>query len=338
VKIVCSILFVGLLATSTAHAQFGDRFETEAGAAAFPSAATPSEDSQSSVQRWKIGFSILAKNGPCGGIFATVPVPTDWPEQSVRTIDELTDVSPQVSRVKFRTLSGGVKQMLVTIPNLRAGDEAHAFMTFEVTKKTITPPENVESLSIPSRIPRTLRPFIGTSPYIESTDDEIEAKAAEIVAGKEGAWERVEAIYDWVRANVEYKNGPIKGALAAFKDGDGDCEELTSLFVAFCRANDIPARAIWLHEHCYPEFYLMDAEGKGHWIPCQAAGTRNFGGMFDKRPILQKGDKFKVPETKRYERYVKVHLSAKSVKGSGGPEVKFVREEVSAEQPFVGIR
>ena len=43
---------------------------------------------------------------------------------------------------------------------------------------------------------------------------------------------------------------------AALRDGTGDCEELSSLFIALCRAHGIPARTVWVPDHCYPEFYL----------------------------------------------------------------------------------
>ena len=76
----------------------------------------------------------------------------------------------------------------------------------------------------------------------------------------------------------------IEGARQALDDGFGDCEELTSLFVAMCRAVGIPARCVWVPGHCYPEFYLEDKEGKGHWFPCQAAGSPAFGGIPEKRP------------------------------------------------------
>ena len=130
------------------------------------------------------------------------------------------------------------------------------------------------------------------SPYIESRDPKIRELAKEIGADKEKAWEKVEAIYDWVREKVEYKNGPLKGALAALKDGTGDCEELTSLFIAICRANDIPARTVWVPGHCYPEFYLDDEEGKGHWFPCQAAGSPAFGGHSGEPADPAKGRQF----------------------------------------------
>ena len=101
----------------------------------------------------------------------------------------------------------------------------------------------------------------------------------------------------------EISEWPAQGALAALKDGTGDCEELTSLFIAICRAANIPARTVWVPGHCYPEFYLVDDKGEGHWFPCQSAGKREFGGISETRPILQKGDSFRPPKgTKERQR------------------------------------
>jgi hypothetical protein len=101
----------------------------------------------------------------------------------------------------------------------------------------------------------------------------------------------------------------------------------TAREIALCRANKIPARAVWVPGHCYPEFYLTDGKGQGHWFPCQAAGEeRQFGGMKEDRPILQKGDNFKVPEERGAQRYVKQFLSAKNA--AADPQVRFVMERV----------
>ena len=83
---------------------------------------------------------------------------------------------------------------------------------------------------------------------------------------------------------------------------------------------------MWVPGHCYPEFYLEDADGEGHWFPCQAAGSRAFGGIPEHRPILQKGDNFRPPWNKRdHQRYLAEHLT-----GAGGrPRLKWVREKVS---------
>ena len=52
---------------------------------------------------------------------------------------------------------------------------------------------------------------------------------------------------------------------------------------------------------------------------------REFGGISDFRPILEKGDNFQVPERKDRQRFIAEHLT-----GSGGaPQVQFLREMVA---------
>jgi hypothetical protein len=274
------------------------------------------------TQRWQVGVSITAR-GPCTGILATAPVPIDWPEQRVTVVSE--DLSPEVPRIGYRVLDNGVKQMLVHIPQLHPGRTGQAVVTIEVTRSSILGPDDPSQFVIPRRPGRDVRSFLAPSPYIESRSGEIRRLTRQVVEGKESAWEQVEAMYDWVREHVEYKEGDLKGALAALKDGDGDCEELSSLFIAMCRAHGVPARTVWIPGHCYPEFYLEDADGDGHWFPCQAAGTRAFGSMPEHRPILQKGDNFKVPEVPRKtQRYVAEYLQTQSV-GGQEPDVRFIR-------------
>lgn len=277
------------------------------------------------VQRWKIGVVIRAP-GNCAGVLATVPVPTDWPEQSVKLLQE--EFSPQVRRVTYRVLDGGVRQMVIDIPQIRAGETATALVTLEVNRSSLRPPLDPGVFKLPNvdKLPKEVRIYLGPSPLIESRHPTITKLAKEVLAGKEGAdaWTKVETIYDWVRDHVEYFEGPIKGALAALKDQKGDCEELTSLFIALCRANKIPARTVWVPDHCYPEFYLVDDKGLGHWIPCQAAGTRSFGGIPEFRPVLQKGDNFKVPERKDAVRYVPELVKARDV--SASPQVETIRQ------------
>ena len=277
------------------------------------------------VHHYKVGVEVTAVGGACRGLFATIPVPLDWPEQEVRIVEE--EISPSVQAIRYRTIGGSVKQMLVEIPQLTRGEKAHALATFEVRRRAILAPQETSGYQIPKRVPRKIKVFLGPSPFIESRHHKIRSLAKETVADKETAWEKVEAIYDYVREHIEYKDGPLKGALRALRDGDGDCEELTSLFIAMCRAVGVPARTVWVPGHCYPEFYLVDAEGKGGWFPCQAAGTRAFGQMPEQRPILQKGDNFRVPEKPRQrQRYVAEFLKGVPVKGGGRPKVRFIRE------------
>ena len=277
---------------------------------------------QSKTQRWKTGVICTAASGACSGIVATIPVPVDWPEQKVTIVEE--DITTG-ARVMYRMVEGTVKEMVVTIPFVPGGREVKALVTMEVTRHAQIPPDETDIFEIPNSrtLPRPLRPFVGGSPGIETTNSKIRKLSKEIGVEEETAWACVEAIYDWVRDNVEYKEGPFKGAMAALRDGEGDCEELTSLFIAICRAGDIPARTVWIPGHCYPEFYLVDAEGEGHWFPCQAAGSRAFGGIPEYRPILQKGDNFRSASNPRE----RVRYRAESLIGQGGkPKVRFVRE------------
>ena len=272
---------------------------------------------------YRLGVVVKANRGRCRGLLATLPIPANWPEQIVTVVSE--EKSRYVRRVAYKSLGGGARQMRVTIPDLPAGAEARATITLKLRRHALLAPREPGAFVLTKRIPSRLRSYLLPSPFIESTNAKIKALAKELVAGKQGAWEQVEAIYDGTRAKVKYENGPLKGALQALKDGSGDCEELTSLFIALCRANKIPARTVWVPGHCYPEFYLSDKDGKGHWIPCQAAGTRVFGSMAEDRPILQKGDNFRVPEKSRErQRYVAEFLTGKS----GQPSVRFIRERV----------
>ena len=79
---------------------------------------------------------------------------------------------------------------------------------------------------------------------------------------------------------------------------------MSALFVSLCRLSGISARTVWVEGHDYPEFYLVDKQGKGHWIPAQVVGPPWFGEITEYRPIFQKGDRFYDPLQKEYVRYV----------------------------------
>jgi len=276
------------------------------------------------TQKWKAGMVITAVGGPCGGT-GTAPIPTDWPEQQVEIAEE--DISPNV-RVTYPNIEGQGRQMVVTVLNLPAGQEAKAVVTFEVRRSALLPPDDTDIYVLPNlrKLDVKTRMFLAPSPKIECRDPKIRALAKDLVGEKEKAWEKVEAIYDYVRENVAYKQGsPLRGAVVALKEKSGDCEDMTSLFIALCRAAEVPARTVWVPGHCYPEFYLLDDEGNGHWFPCQVAGSAAFGGIPEHRPILQKGDNFRSPLNSRERlRYLR-----ETFKGAGigpQPQVRWVRE------------
>jgi len=309
------VVLQSILCADMARAQFRQETPQE----------TTTSHGESQTQRWQAGIVVRASGGGCRGIVGYTTIPTDWPEQTVRIVEE--EISPR-ARVSYKMVDGMAKQMMVRIPMLPSGETAQVLVTLEIERRAVLPPTDTSGFRIPelAKIDPMFRKFLAPSPLIESTDRSIRNLAREIVTPVEGDWAKVEAIYDWVRANVTYKNGRIKGALAALRDGTGDCEELTSLFIALCRCSGIPARTVWVDGHCYPEFYLVDAAGAGHWFPCQAAGTRAFGGIPEFRPTLQKGDNVR-PTYNRYkpQRYLADHLTGQ---GSSRPSVQFIRKQV----------
>lgn len=312
--ILTALLLVAFVGVHPAPAQFLD---------AQASASAPTLGDVR-TQKYRVGVRVTAVGGPCRDIYATLPIPGDWPEQKVAT--EREELSPEVRSLRYRTLPGDVKQMIVEIPSLPAGRTAHALVTFTLERAAIVPPKDPTALEIPAKTDRGLRAFLGPSPYVESRHPKIVRLAKTTAADLDG-WRKVEAIYDCVRDKVEYRNGPLKGAAKALADGWGDCEELTCLFIAMARAEGIPARTVWVEGHCYPEFYLVDREGTGSWFPCQVAGTRAFGGMPDQLPILQKGDNFRDPDRPgKSLRYVSEFMRGAATDGGGSPQVEWVRE------------
>jgi hypothetical protein len=284
---------------------------------------------EKTVEHWKIGLVVMAKSGPCAGLFGTVAQPVNWPEQEVRVIEE--NISPLASRVKYRMVDT-VSQMVVEIPQLPGGEEAAVLLTYEITRQALLPPDDTSKLVKvpPKKLPKDVRPYLGPSPGIESQHGKIKALAKKILADTSASttdWQRVETLFDWVRNNIEPRDKQQQpGAMQTLRDKASNHEGLCWLFIALCRASEIPARTVWVPKYCYPEFYLEDDDGEGYWFPCRIAGPREFGGINEPRPIWQKGDNFRTPDRPREAvRYIPPDLTGKG----GEPSVNFVREIVA---------
>lgn len=275
----------------------------------------------------KLGVIVKASGNMFRGV-ANIPIPSDWPEQKVKIFQE--DVTANVKRVTEREISGGggLKQMVVEIPQLAGGQEAHAIIIYEITRRKMQPPADTSLYRIPKKLDRTMQLNLGPSPMIESKHPKIVAAAKKAVADAGTAWDQVDAIANYVRSNVQFKEGPLKGAARALLDGEGYTDELVSLFVAMCRSQKIPARTVFVKGDCYAEFYLEDDDGQGYWFPCVLTGGTPLGVLDEVRPALQKGDNFKNPEdTKEKLRYVREFFQAAGRGGS--PKVEFISEPVA---------
>ena len=278
---------------------------------------------------WKFGIQIEGA-GDAKIDKVTFPLPVDWPDQTVEVLS--IDASENVKGQKIKKLGSDASQMFFKVPRLAAGEVAEVFVTMKINKPESNAPEDTSEFVFAKKITRKLRGYLSPSPYIESKDDRIvEVANALPVNEDDPAWKQVETIYTWVRENIDYKfDTEIQSCLTALDAGHGDCEELSSMFVALCRARGIPARAVWIPEHTYPEFYLEDAEGKGHWFPCQCAGSYAFGHMPEAKPILSKGDKFKVSGHPRPLRYIQPTMKAFGTPPQWGWKMEQVKNENEA--------
>ncbi|NOY41626.1 MAG: transglutaminase domain-containing protein [Planctomycetes bacterium] len=279
------------------------------------------------ITRYQVGMTARARGSSAHNILAIVAVPISCAEQEVELVEE--DVTPQVVSIEYRLLNKGARQMLVSIPRLERGEKAHALLTFEVRTRVILPPEETSKFRIPVKPKKDLKVYMGRSPYIETNHSKLKKVSKKIFADLEEPatdWERVEAIYDFVRDSVEYLVGDDKSALETLRDGEGDCQNISALFVGLCRTNKIPARIVWVHEHSYAEFCLEDEEGNAYWFPIESSGSLAFGEMPLARTILQKGDNFKLPEQPRKRRrYASDFATAQAPPGGAKPSIKFVR-------------
>ena len=91
---------------------------------------------------------ITAGSGPCQGVVGTAPIPIDWPEQKATVVEE--DFSPS-AKVSYQMVSGTVKQMVVQVPYLPAGQECRAVVTLRVERHAQIAPDDPSKYLLPSK-------------------------------------------------------------------------------------------------------------------------------------------------------------------------------------------
>lgn len=286
--------------------------------------------------KYRAGMIFEARaNGGCKDLLGTAPVPTDFPEQKVRTLEENF---PRSARVDYRDLKeGGARQMVFRMRELKPGQRVEATVLFEVTRRPLLPPSQPEIYRFPKTVPRDLRRYLKAGDYIESTSKTVRKLASDIIEQVEEAnkdatdWEKIDALFEYVRKEISYKEAqiekPMRGALAALRTRDGDCEDMSALFIAMCRSLDVPARLVRVPGHCWAEFYLVDDEKNGYWFPAQVAGTEELGSMQDVRVILQKGDSFRLPESPKEDSlYVKELFTGQLKENAPDPIYQFIQD------------
>jgi hypothetical protein len=232
---------------------------------------------------------------------ATTPVPVAHPEQRIKG----TKIETQGCQAAVRTLTDGAAQLFVR-GAIGKGRLARAVARYELT--LLKQYHGYERDMFPDKqvVPKTIqRGFLQDSPGIQTRSSAVRKLAGQLSQGRTYPWDQAKTFSAWIRDNIRPQVGPYTSVLKALESRRGDCEEMAAVFVSLCRAVDIPARLVWVPNHNWAEFFLVDGDGKGHWIPAHTASYFWFGWTGAHEMVLQKGDRIDVPETRGKERLVR---------------------------------
>ncbi|MDD2733649.1 MAG: transglutaminase-like domain-containing protein [Desulfuromonadaceae bacterium] len=177
--------------------------------------------------------------------------------------------------------------------------------TFNVVRKEIA------QRNLPSNEPQWNR--ADYSEYLQPTsrgplDGEVKILAERITKGNLTNLAKARAIYEWTVGNM-YRDPDTKGCgqgdvCELLKKPGGKCTDISSVFIALCRASGIPAREVFsirlgkkaeedisTYQHCWAEFFIP---GYG-WVTADPADVRK--AMLVEK--LELGDQ----KTKEYSSY-----------------------------------
>jgi transglutaminase-like putative cysteine protease len=306
-----------------------------------PAAEPVAAGARPAVVRYQRGMVIKAEGGNFRNIVGSRTVPMDWPDQQVVRV--VKEELPPGATITYNVVEGVARQMLVKLPFLAAGKEARVAVTFEVQLLPCPPPVDAATLRLPaaSALDRKLSQYLAPGAFIESDDSAVCRTAQEVAGSQANAWDKVQALHEWVKTNVKFAAGAGKerGAAQVLRTRTfGDDADPKCLQVALCRAQGIPARLVIIarpgsSDHCYFEFYLADANGAGHWLAADhAVETMLRPSKPARAVVLQKGDNVTIihPETKRR---VKHRFLADSLQGF--PQARDARLQLQLISRFV---
>jgi len=132
--------------------------------------------------------------------------------------------------------------------------------------------------------------YVQPQTRIESDNQAIINKANELTEGLTTDYRKASAIFEYVNTTLTYDTSSTyanKGALSALNTSRGVCEEFATLFVALCRAEEIPARVVagykvekvnnkdTLIDHAWAEIYLDDYG----WLPVETTVVYSVNGQ-----------------------------------------------------------
>jgi len=162
--------------------------------------------------------------------------------ESFDVLRETWELDPAASRDELSDPYGNVIQRVTLGPGT-------ARLRYEATVEVPGQPDEVCPSARQHAIealPAEALHHLLASRYCES--DALAPVAAELFGAGPAGWPLAQAICDWVHQNVRFRYGssdPTTTARDVFARREGVCRDLAHLFVAFCRAMNLPARYVF---------------------------------------------------------------------------------------------
>ena len=244
----------------------------------------------------EIGVTLEGR-GSAQFLKATTPVPIEFAEQKIRE----SKIKTNGCQAIIRPISNGAAQLFLTAPVIAKGQTIFASVKMGVTllkqyrgfsKEQFEPRQPAMPIEFK-------RQYLFDSPGMPVRASSVRKLQKEITERSSHPWDTAHRIYLWVWENIKPQIGRFKGVVRALQSRAGDCEERAACFVALCRASGIPARLVWVPNHNWAEFFLVDTNGVGQWIPAHTAAYSWFGWTGAHELVIQKGDNLYVPEKKQ---------------------------------------
>jgi hypothetical protein len=278
----------------------------------------------------------LQGRGNATQIMATTPVPVECPEQKI----EEQRIETTGCTAEVRSVGPFARQLFLSAPQIVPGQTISAKAHYKLTLYKQF--QNYHREQFPQRQlpPAAVRKqYLGESPGIQTRAPEVRQLLSQLSSEKDHPWDLVKKIADWIPRNIRPQIGPFTGVIQALQTRLGDCAEMSAIFVALCRAAEIPARLVWVPNHNWAEFCLLDQQGKESWIPVHTACYFWFGWTGAHELVIQKGDRLRVPEKPRFYRLLEDWMQWSGRR----PEVRYLAEltplaEKPGDDPGPGAR
>ena len=245
-----------------------------------------------------------------------LPVPRDWDGQGTFDVEF---VRAYPDGYELLHLAGNQVLHWTDVPTLCASGDCVFGVEFEVSVAAVA--YNIDATQVGEYDEKSelYRTYTAPNAVIPSDREEVRALAESIIGDEANPWRKVLLIQAWVGEHIIYPKlgDPYPSdTLGCIKEGLGDCNGQSKVFVALCRAVGIPARVVsglrparigeprpphfeplasWFGQnlgmHVWVEVYLP---GVG-WVQGDAVEP-DFPGVPDERLITSKDNGFRPGE------------------------------------------